>query len=476
MQTDRRKITVILIITTLAFLLLAAGFIGLSRKIPVWRENAILSALEEGRTDRARRLIAGVSDEDRAQELMKRCDYIEAEKAADEGSWETAAASFARAAGYADAGERYRECAYTAANELAESGQWEEAMQRFKELSGYADSLDQYDRCRFEYAGALAASGDVYGAFDIYRSMGDYRDAYDRMIALAVQETGIEDADEALKAFRRISPEEIERRARLEAKRESLPGGILDVGFYHAAALKGDGTVLALGDNSFGQCDVQEWSGVRMVCTGAYHTVALKRDGTVCACGRDTENQCSVQEWNDIRMIAATDYATFGLKGDGTVVFTGYEPDYYREVSGWTNVEYITGGSYAVAAIRADGTALISHEAARSEELRDLCDICLNTGYAVGLLADGTVVSPGFDLSGWSDVLALSCSGTGVVGLRDDGTAIGYFFRPLDAPALSEVHDAVAIACGSTVFAWVDSEGVLHVRGDVAADEEIGLP
>src|SRR5512136_2977724 len=45
---------------------------------------------------------------------------------------------------------------------------------------------------------------------------------------------------------------------------------------YHTAGLKSDGTVVAVGDNTYGQCDVSSWTGVTQVAAGIYHTVGLK--------------------------------------------------------------------------------------------------------------------------------------------------------------------------------------------------------
>jgi hypothetical protein len=49
--------------------------------------------------------------------------------------------------------------------------------------------------------------------------------------------------------------------------------------------LKGDGTVVAVGENSLGQCDVGLWADIVQVDAGKWHTVALKPDGTVVAVG-----------------------------------------------------------------------------------------------------------------------------------------------------------------------------------------------
>jgi hypothetical protein len=70
-------------------------------------------------------------------------------------------------------------------------------------------------------------------------------------------------------------------------------------GFYHTVGLESDGTVVAVGWNDDGQCNVGGWTGiVQIAAAGGYHTVGLKSDGTVVAVGLNTYGQCNVEEWD----------------------------------------------------------------------------------------------------------------------------------------------------------------------------------
>lgn len=53
----------------------------------------------------------------------------------------------------------------------------------------------------------------------------------------------------------------------------------LCAGRKHIAALTYDGKVMAVGDNSFGQCDVEDWNFVSDIGTGAFCTVGVIGDG-----------------------------------------------------------------------------------------------------------------------------------------------------------------------------------------------------
>ena len=66
--------------------------------------------------------------------------------------------------------------------------------------------------------------------------------------------------------------------------------------------LKSDGTVVATGNNEYGQCNVSEWRDIVAIVAGWDCTFGLKSDGTVVACGRNEYGECDVLSWTDIRM------------------------------------------------------------------------------------------------------------------------------------------------------------------------------
>ncbi|RED52826.1 Regulator of Chromosome Condensation (RCC1) repeat protein [Cohnella lupini] len=47
-------------------------------------------------------------------------------------------------------------------------------------------------------------------------------------------------------------------------KVKSWPKDIIAAGRRHTVGLKSDGTVVAVGDNEYGQCDVSGWRGIRL--------------------------------------------------------------------------------------------------------------------------------------------------------------------------------------------------------------------
>ena len=72
----------------------------------------------------------------------------------------------------------------------------------------------------------------------------------------------------------------------------------IKVSNHHTVGLRSDGTVVAAGSNSYGQCNVDEWSNIARIAAGAHHTVGLKKDGTMVAAGNNEYAQCNVESWN----------------------------------------------------------------------------------------------------------------------------------------------------------------------------------
>ena len=48
------------------------------------------------------------------------------------------------------------------------------------------------------------------------------------------------------------------------SKRLAIPKPTIAAGRRHTVGLKSDGTVTAVGDNEYGQCDISGWHGIRL--------------------------------------------------------------------------------------------------------------------------------------------------------------------------------------------------------------------
>jgi alpha-tubulin suppressor-like RCC1 family protein len=122
--------------------------------------------------------------------------------------------------------------------------------------------------------------------------------------------------------------------------------------------LKTDGTVVAVGANSSGQCNVGGWTDITQVATTRYCTVGLKADGTVVAVGANSSGQCDVAGWTDIVQVATGWAHTVGLKTDNTVAAVGDNSSGQCDVGGWTDIVQVTAGGYHTVGLKADGTVV----------------------------------------------------------------------------------------------------------------------
>ena len=170
----------------------------------------------------------------------------------------------------------------------------------------------------------------------------------------------------------------------------------VSAGDAHTVGLYTDGTAVAIGDNHFGRCAVEDWKDLIAVSAGYDHTVGLKADGTVLSTGGNKNGLPDTTQWRSIKAISAGQYFTVGLKRNGTVIAAGNNEFGQCDVYSWQDVVAVSAG---------------------------------NT-HTVALLADGTVVATGgneygqCNVTGWHDIVAIDAGSWHTVGLRSDGTLL----------------------------------------------------
>lgn len=85
-------------------------------------------------------------------------------------------------------------------------------------------------------------------------------------------------------------------------KQKRWPKDTIASGCRHTVGLKADGTVMAVGDNIYGLCNVSGWRDIVAVAAGCAHTIGLKSDGSMVAVGDNEYGQCDVSGWHDIQL------------------------------------------------------------------------------------------------------------------------------------------------------------------------------
>lgn len=166
-----------------------------------------------------------------------------------------------------------------------EDHKWEDASKFFDE----ALNLDA--ECAKAYLGKFCARMEVHEASELLQRslrLSQVKELQgDSDFQKALRFTG---ADEAVKLndkwneMIRADQAYVEQaRTVLSAIRKKIAPaqGLICAGYSHAVGLRSDGTVVAVGENENGQCNVSDWRDVVAICAGEYHTVGLRSDGTV---------------------------------------------------------------------------------------------------------------------------------------------------------------------------------------------------
>jgi alpha-tubulin suppressor-like RCC1 family protein len=218
-------------------------------------------------------------------------------------------------------------------------------------------------------------------------------------------------------------------------------------------ALKADGTLIAWGNNSFGQCNIPSGlTKVVAIAEGYAHRLALKNNGTVVAWGAGTNN--SGDSWTysygqsmvpagltNVVAIAAGWRHSLALRADGSLIGWGF--NYYGQTnipSGLSNVVAIAVGLEADfnLALRADGTVVAWGYNYMGETnvpvgLTNVIAISAGDDHSLALRSDGTVVAWGSNgygqtnvPSGLTNVTAVASGWAHSLALKADGTVIAW--------------------------------------------------
>lgn len=288
----------------------------------------------------------------------------------------------------------------------------------------------------YKQAEKLLAAGDYYGAATTFSKAGSYNDAKDRAFDLWGEITNRATIAAGYRHTVGVKSDGTVVAVGDNSGGQCNVSGWTDivavaVGDKHTVGLKSDGTVVAVGDNSGGQCNVSSWSGIVAITAGGYYTVGLKSDGTVVAVGMNRYGQCNISDWTDIVSIAVGGIHTVGLKSDSTVVAVGYNGDGQCDVSKWTGIVSVAAGStilggYNTIGLKSDGTVVITARNYSVSNWTDIVAVAAGSNQIVGLKSNGTVVIEGHtdNLSGWTDIVAVACGSGYTVSLKSDGTVV----------------------------------------------------
>lgn len=267
-----------------------------------------------------------------------------------------------------------------------------------------------------------------------------------------------------------------------------ITGDTLVAGGANTVGLKADGTVVAVGLNDSGQCNVQDWQDIVAISSNGSRTMGLKSDGTVVAVGDNTSDQAvanshNIEHWESIVAISDGPWHTLGLKSDGTVVAVGGSGmDYGQfDIESWQNIIAISAGVFHSVGLKADGSvvAVGGNDGQSSVQgWQNIVAVFAGYNYTLGVKADGTVVAVGdnsygqCDVQGWQDIAAVSGSDVHSVGLKSDGTIVIVGFKSMSGTNLANIEswqdveswqNIVAISVGGYHTVGLKADGSIVV-------------
>ena len=267
----------------------------------------------------------------------------------------------------------------------------------------------------------------------------------------------------------------------------NVPAGLADVvaiaaGAYHCVALKRDGTFVLWGDNQLAQSlPPTGLKGLVATAAGGSHTLALKTDGTVTAWGLNWHGQSAVPAGlSNVVAIAAGDEHSLVLKADGSVVARG--SDYYgqRKVpANLSNAVAVAAGRRHSLALRSDGTVAAWGDSLYGATnvpagLSNVVATAGGGGHSLALKADGTVRAWGNNRSGQTNVppdltnvAAIAAGLSNSLALKAEGTVVAWGDNSRSQtnvpPGLNHV---VAIAGGGYHGLALKNDGTIVGWGD----------
>jgi alpha-tubulin suppressor-like RCC1 family protein len=195
-------------------------------------------------------------------------------------------------------------------------------------------------------------------------------------------------------------------------------------GYYHSLALNTNGTVIAVGDDRYGQIEVPaNLSNVVAIACGWFNCLALKSDGTVSAWGgagiMDYGQETVPNNLSNVVAISSGAYFDMALKSDGTVFAWGANGNgngdqNFGETNvpaGLSNVVAIAAGGWHGLALKNNGTVVgwgLNGDGQTSvpANLSNVVAIAAGNWHSLALKSNGTVVAWGYNGDGETNVPA----------------------------------------------------------------------
>ena len=237
-------------------------------------------------------------------------------------------------------------------------------------------------------------------------------------------------------------------------------------GAEHSLGLQKDGSIVAWGDNSCGQCNVPAPNRrFTAIAAGGWFSLGARSDGTVAAWGDDRYGQCGIRSMRTAFVaIAARAQHSVALNSDGSVIGWGsYGGGHSYDVPPSLNREFvaIAAGENHNLGLKADGSIFAWGENYKGQRTvpapnTDFVAIGAGTTHSLGVKKDGSVVAWGSNTLGECNVPSPNTGFVAVaggeghsLGLKQDGCIVGWGYNGYGQCNAPEPNsDFIAIAAG----------------------------
>jgi len=211
-------------------------------------------------------------------------------------------------------------------------------------------------------------------------------------------------------------------------------------GYKYSLGLKQDGSIVARGYNGSGQCNIPSPnSGFIAIAAGYNHSLGLKEDCSIVAWGANTRGQCNIPSPNSgFIAIAAGERHSLGLKQDGSIVAWGDNYDGQCNIpSPNTGFLAISAGAFHSLALKKDGSIVAWgynwYGRATPPAGSNFVAIAADGAHSLGLKQDGSIVAWGANDDGEcnvpspnSDFVAIAVGADHSLGLKQDGSIVAW--------------------------------------------------
>jgi alpha-tubulin suppressor-like RCC1 family protein len=240
-------------------------------------------------------------------------------------------------------------------------------------------------------------------------------------------------------------------------------------GNNHTVGLNADGTVVAVGDNSNGQCNVSEWQDIISVAAGSDFTAALTLTGTVLSTNDDWK---MLADWHDVIELEAGGDFIAALRSDGKVLLSGkdgYVPEEFKYALRWNDVVMLAVSSNSVSGLRKDGRVLtLGAYSDITQDWRYVQAIYASPHTITCIKQNGVVQSTNMSASKmpWDAVFRVAAGSSHTLGITSKGKVFADGSLNYGERNITDWQDIIDIAAGPAFSVGLKADGTLLAVGN----------